>query len=131
MNKYRNDGGIYRMKRIAFTAAMLFLCLLTGCGGPGGADLTVQDLTGTWVKTMSDGTETLTLNPDMTYKKVIELGGAYPITSTTTDTWSVSGSTISINYSDYHTVSTYTVALDGSTMTWDNGSAQIVYTKKS
>ncbi len=93
-------------------------------------DIKVEDLTGTWVRTMSDGKDTLTLNSDMTYHKVIELGGSFPVTTESSDTWSVNGSTISINYSDYNTVSTYTVKLDGNKMSWDNGDSVMTYQKK-
>lgn len=119
------------MKTRSLFAAMLSLCLLTGCGGPDAAEVKAEDLTGTWVQTLSDGKETLTLNSDMTYTMVIELGGAFPVTTESSDTWSVSGSTISINYSKYNTVSTYTVKLDGNTMTWDTGDSIITYHKKS
>lgn len=119
------------MKFKRFSAVMLSLCLLTGCGGDDDKEIAVQDLTGTWVQTLSDGTETLTLNSDMTYTKIIELGGAFPVTTTTDDTWSVSGDTISINYSKYDTVSKYTVELDGDKMIWDSGDSKITYNKKS
>lgn len=110
-----------------FAAGML----LTACGGEGGsAELSVDDLTGTWVCELSDGTKTLTLSSDMTYKQVYDLGGAVPMTTETNDTWELSGSKISIHYSDFGTVSDYTMTLDGSTMTWDNGDAQIVYKRK-
>ena len=120
------------MKRYTFlTAVALSLCLLTGCGGDKATALNQEELYGTWVQTMSDGTETITLKSDMSYTKVIDLGGAVPAKTTSEDTWSFSGNTITINYAKYGTTSDYTVTIDGSTMTWDNGEKQIVYTKKS
>jgi hypothetical protein len=121
-----------KTKKISIlTAAALTLCLLTGCGGGNSAkDVSKDELVGTWVQKLSDGTETLTLNSDMTYTKVIDLGGAVPMKTTTEDTWSLSGSTITIQNSKYSTSSAYTVTLDGSTMTWVTGDSQIVYTKK-
>ena len=89
-----------------------------------------DELVGTWVQKLSDGTETLTLNDDMTYTKVIELGGSVPVKTTSEDTWSLSGSTITIQNSKYSTSSDYTVTVDDSTMTWVTGDSQIVYEKK-
>ncbi|MBP0974050.1 MAG: lipocalin family protein [Oscillospiraceae bacterium] len=121
------------MKRFAIlSAAALSLCLLTGCGGEESAKaVNKDDVVGTWVQTMSDGKETLTLNSDMTYTKVIELDGSASLKTTSEDTWSLSGNTITINYSKYDTTSAYAVTIDGNTMTWDTGDSQIVYTKKS
>lgn len=119
------------MKLKCLGAALFSMVLLTGCGGSDAEDIKAEDLTGTWVQTLSDGTETLTLYEDMTYTMVIELGGAFPVTTESSDTWSISGNTISINYSKYNTVSTYSVKLDGSTMTWDTGDSTIIYYKQS
>lgn len=117
------------VKRIILwlTAAALAF-VLTACGG--GDNLTVEQVTGTWVRTMSDGTDTITLNSDMTYHKVIKLTSYPPMETETDDTYSISGDTISINYSDYNTVSEYKVTFEGNTMIWDNGDSQTVYTKK-
>ena len=113
------------------TAAALSLCLLTGCGGGGNTTVTTDQVVGTWVQTMSDCTETMKLNSDMTYDKEIKYTSGVAMTTKSHDTWSLSGNKISISYSDFNTTSEYTVKIDGSTMTWDNGDAQIVYTKKS
>lgn len=118
------------MKLKTLGVLALSACMLTGCGGSGATEIKAEDVFGTWVQTMSDGTETLTLHDDMTYTKVIELGGAFPMTTESTDTWSISGNTISIGYSKYDTVSEYTVTLDGSTMVWDTGDSKITYQKK-
>ena len=117
------------MKQKALAAAALTLCLLTGCKG-GGEAIDTSKLTGTWERTMLDGTETLTLNADMTYHKVIEIGGDIPMKTTSDDQWSVKGDTLTLKYSDFDTSSSYKVTFEGNTMTWDNGDAQIVYTKK-
>ena len=115
-------------KAVLITAA---LAVSAGCssGGAGGG-LSADDVKGTWIRDLSDGTETLTLNSDMTYKKIIELTSYPPISSETQDTYSLSGDKIQINYSDFGTVSEYTVAIDGNTMKWDNGSAVLEYKKK-
>lgn len=119
------------MKRKAMAAAALTLCLLTGCGGGDDAvSANTEKVVGTWVRTMLDGTETLTLHADMTYDKVIKIGGDVPLTSTSHDTWSLKGDTISIVYSDFDTTSDYKITVEGNTMTWDNGKAQLVYTKQ-
>lgn len=118
------------MKRIVLwlTAAVLAVSL-AACGG-GDSGLTVEQVTGTWVRTMSDGTDTITLNSDMTYHKVIKLTSSPPMETVTDDTYSISGDTISINYSDFSTVSEYTVTFEGNAMIWDNGNAQIRYEKQ-
>ena len=115
----------------AMTAAALSLCLLTGCGGEESATVTTDQVVGTWVQTMSDCTETMKLNSDMTYDKEIKYTSGAAMTSQSHATWSLNGNKISISYSDFNTTSEYTVKIDGSTMTWDSGDAQIVYTKKN
>lgn len=110
---------------------LMTMSLLNGCGGSDETKISAADVTGTWVQTLSDGTETITLRSDMTYTKVIELVGDFPMTTTSDDTWSFSGNTISIQSSKYNTVSEYTVILEGNTMIWDNGEGQITYQKQS
>ena len=121
------------MKQVKIlTAAAIALCLLTGChsGDSSAKSVDRSDIVGTWVQTMADGTETMTFNSDGTYHKVIKLSGAAPVTKESDDTWTLEGASITIQYSAYNTSSQYTVTVDGSTMTWDNGDSQIVYTKK-
>lgn len=120
-----------------------FACclLLCGCGSKSEStaaktytnDLTVSNLSGQWVEAIVDGTETLTLNSDMTYDKLIELGGNFPMSSEYHDTWALDGNKLSIGYSDFGTVSDYTVTLqdDGTTMIWDSGNGTIIYRRKS
>lgn len=129
--------------KIASVPALILAAglLLAGCGAKDDdstdtassypTEVTVNNLVGSWVETITDGTSTMTLNSDMTYDKVIELGGDFPMTTTSHDTWSLSGDHISINYSDFGTVSEYTVTLEGSIMVWDNGTGQIIYRRKS
>lgn len=97
----------------------------TGCGAN---EVKLEDVTGTWTRTMSDGTETLVLNSDMTYSKSIALDSG--IGSNTNDTFTLDGDEISITYSEFNKVSKYKVTVDGDTMTWDNGDAQLEYKKK-
>ncbi len=117
------------MKRICtlLLVAVMVLCM-SACGG--GNDITVDQVAGTWVRTMSDGTDTITFNTDMTYDKVIALTSSPPVTTTTSDTYSLSGDTISINYSDYGTVSEYTVTFSGNKMIWDNGNSTMEYVRQ-
>jgi hypothetical protein len=114
------------MKRFWICAAAALL--LTGCGdtdGGAGSAVTVESCVGTWKQELSDGTETLTLKSDMTYDKVIKLGGASPVEKSTHDDWALSGNTISISYSSYGTVSDYTVSFEGGQMIWkDRDSTQ-------
>ena len=71
--------------------------LLSGCGEDSStAGIAVSDITGTWVHTDSDGTDTLTLRSDMTYDKHVELGGDFPMSADSSDTWSLSRNVISI-----------------------------------
>lgn len=116
----------------------LWLCLaavgllLSGCAADDvSAGIAVSDLTGTWVLTMSDGTQTLILNSDMTYDKTIKLEGSFPIESEYHDTWSLSGSVISISYQDFGQVSDYLVTLADDTMTWDNGSSIQIWKRQT
>ncbi len=119
------------MKLQLGVTAVLSLCLLTGCGGGDSAKaVRKEDVVGTWVQNMSDCKETLTLNADMTYDKEIKYTSGVAMTSKSHDAWSLNGNTISISYSDFNTTSDYTVTIDGNTMTWVTGDAQIVYTKQ-
>lgn len=124
-------GGYENMKLRDLGVLLMTMSLLNGCGGSDETEISAADVTGTWVQTLSDGTETITLRSDMTYTKVIELVGDFPMTTTSDDTWSFSGNTISLQSSKYNTVSEYTVILEGNTMIWDNGEGQITYQKQS
>lgn len=122
-------------KIICAAAAISLLLLLPACGDEtasstsGGAS---GGVTGTWVQTLSDGYETLTLNSDMTYQKVITITAPPPMETTSGDTYSVSGNKISINYSAFGTVSEYTYTISGDTMTWKSSSGgEIVYRRKN
>ena len=118
-------------KSIVFLIVIACAFLLCACGEKkeGSSDLAVSDVAGTWVDDLGDGTETITLREDMTYTKTIILTNPY-VEMVTDDTYSLDGDTITINYSDYGMKSKYTVTISETTMTWDNGSAQIVYTKQ-
>ena len=128
----RADG----MKKTFFAAAAAcILMLLPACGDEtesSAAACASGGVTGTWVQTLSDGYETLTLNSDMTYQKVITITAPPPMETTSSDTYSVSGNKISINYSAFGTVSEYTYTISGDTMTWKNSSGgKIVYQRKN
>lgn len=120
------------MKRAVISVLIIIaaVIMISGCSGDGGASLTADDVTGTWVQILSDGTETLTLNADMTYEKVIELTSEPPLTTRSGDTYTISGNKIIINYSKYGTSSEYKVTIDGDVMKWDSGSGTIEYRKK-
>ena len=119
------------MKQVKIlTAAALTLCLLTGCGKEEAPSLNANDLYGTWGYKFDGGSETLVINQDGTYSKVVTMSG-YPDTKVN-DEWSLDGADVTIYISDYNTAFTYTVALseDKHTMVWDNGDNRIVYSKK-
>ena len=117
-----------RIRTLLLTAVIVFCVCMTACGG--GNDIAVDQVAGTWVRTMSDGTDTITFNKDMTYDKTIALTSAPPVTTNTSGTYSLSGDTISIFYSEYGTSSDYTVTFSGNKMTWDNGNTTLEYVKQ-
>ncbi|MBQ4465587.1 MAG: hypothetical protein II916_06460 [Oscillospiraceae bacterium] len=115
----------------AMTAAVLSLCLLTGCGGGETVSIDPADIAGTWVNKADGASETLTIRSDGTYHKTVDVGSSYPKTEVD-DSWSLEGADVTIYISEYNTAFTYTVAVseDKNTMVWDNGDNRIVYTKK-
>ena len=108
-------------------AAVLGFCF-TACGG--GKDHSAEEVVGTWVRTLSDGTDTITFHADMTYDKVLRITSQPPMETKTSDTFTFDGDTICINYSQYGTVSEYKVTFSGNKMLWDNGSATLEYVKQ-
>ncbi len=117
-------------KSCILTAAVLSLCLLTGCGGEKTEALDPNDLYGTWGYKFDGGSETLTLRNDGTYSKLVKMSG-YSDTSVD-DTWSLEGADVTIYISEYSTAFTYTVSVseDKTIMVWDNGDNRIIYNKK-
>ena len=117
-------------KRMVLVVMIVVVLMLTACGEKTASGLTPADVAGTWVEDMGDGTDTWTIREDMTYTQSIILTTP-PIIETTSDgTYRLEGDTIIIEYPEYDTTSEYKVTLTETTMTWDNGEAQIFYQKK-
>lgn len=121
-------------KALILLSAAACLLLPAGCGDEtesSAATGSAGGVTGTWVQTTADGYVTLTLSSDMTYHKVITITAPPPMETVTDDTYSVSGSKISINYSAFGTVSEYTYKIEGNTMTWTTASGSVItYVRK-
>ena len=120
------------MKRLIpiLTAAAL---LLAGCGGETekAKSLSASDIYGTWQLQRSDCTDTYTFKADMTYTRKLSYTSGFAMNSETQDSWSLSGDTISIHYTDFGQVSDYQVTIEGNSMTWVTGDSETVYTKVS
>lgn len=125
------------MKKLLCVSTVVFMLFtFAGCSGGtadtggSGPSVSLSDLKGTWVKTLPDGTDTITFNDDMTYNKVIDLTSYPPMRPESGDTYELDGSTLKIHYSDFGTVSEYKITISGTTMTWDNGATVQEYRKK-
>lgn len=121
MNMRKNVVAIILILTVCFA----FVCACTS----GGEDLTVEALEGKWVQYLDDGTETITFSSDMTYNKVINLTGDTPVSSATNDSFKIEGDKLIIHNSSFNVDSEYTVEISGNSMTWDNGTSRIKYTK--
>lgn len=118
-------------KYLSLILALVCTFALCACGKEEAAEhgLTKEDVCGVWIEDMGDGIQTLTLNEDMTYHKNIVLYDPY-LETNSEDTFKLEGDTLTMNYSAFGTESKYTVTFEGDTMIWDNGRAQIVYTRE-
>ncbi len=115
-----------------FAVMAVFFCpvFFAACGSGEGDGLTVEDVSGVWVQSLSDGTKTMELKEDMTYSESIDITSGVPISTTNSDTYRLEGDKIIVNYSDYGMESEYTVEISGDTMKWDNGKAVLEFQRK-
>ena len=118
-------------KTVIAAVLILALCFSFVCACTSGEDLTVEALEGKWVQYLDDGTEMITFSSNMTYNKVINLTGNVPVSSATSDSYKIEGDKLIIHNTNFNTDSEYTVTISGNSMTWDNGTAKVKFTKVS
>ncbi len=111
------------------TAAVLSLCLLTGCGEQK-AEIDPGLLYGTW-ELKDDGVlDTMTINSDGTYHKIVKMTGSFAQTVEEDDNWELDGDSFTLYFSDLGSAMSYTIAVDENYLVLDNGDVRNVYTKK-
>ncbi len=121
-------------KKLCLTL-ILCMCIfmLAACGSGGSsksASMDESELYGTWVKVEDDMTTTYTFKSDGTYTELVETSGAYAISMSDEGTYKLKGNELTLTSASFEMDYSYEVSIEGSEMTWDNGRATIVYTKK-
>ena len=117
--------------KLPLLAAVMVLVLgLSACfSSAGKTPASASELEGTWERTLTDGTETITLSINGSYKSDIRMLSG--VTTHNSHTWNYLDGKLTVHYAELGVDSTYTVKIDGDQMTWDNGDAVITLTKKA
>lgn len=113
------------------TAAVLVtvscIMLFSGCQS-NASSVSLSDITGTWVRTWSDMETTFTFKSDYTFEENVTATSGISMDSS--GTFELKGDEIILHDDSFDYEFSYKVSIVGSTMYWDNGSAQLEYKKK-
>lgn len=129
------------MKKILVCLLTLVMMMsLCACGskngggsGKGAKALTAADFEGTWVLKNDEREEKITFKSDMTYHREITLLTPPVVSSSSDETYSVSGNELTI---DYHIEGenypgTFKITINGNEMKWESKTGSIdTYTKQ-